>query len=472
MDHIVTIRRARPQDAAHLPAVEKSAGEAFRVLADLAWIASDRVVEAASYAEPIREGTVWLAESNGRIVGVLLAESAGDVLHITELAVVRDAQQRGIGRKLLDAATAFARVKGLSAVTLTTFRHVAWNAPFYARYGFALLDNPDARLQTHLREETERGLPNRCAMRLAVAPLDFDVRDVVRKRVILEDQTMWLAGLGGLVDELAKTWQLRIGTVLSGGTEAVVIEADTADGERCVLKLCLPGADPMHNEMRVLAHAAGRGYARLLRHDTGRNVMLLERLDRQLHELDLSSDAKLEAICGTLTRAWLPCPMGERFTNGIEKADSLVEIIERLWSALGKPCDERTVDMALSFAKTRRRAFDPRHAVLAHGDGHEWNTLVAGDSFKFVDPDGIFVEPAYDLAISMRENADELLAGDPVALGRRRCRMLATLTGLDETAIWEWGFLERVSNSLLCAQIDKDGAVAMLAVADAWSAAG
>src|SRR5678815_5441275 len=140
MDESITIRRARPQDAPLLPAVEKSAGEAFRALSDLAWIADDRVVEAQSYDEPIRDGTVWIAERERRIVGVLLAECANDALHIDELAVVRDSQQRGIGRQLLDAAVAYARVKGLSALTLTTFRHVAWNAPFYARYGFVELD--------------------------------------------------------------------------------------------------------------------------------------------------------------------------------------------------------------------------------------------------------------------------------------------------------------------------------------------
>jgi hypothetical protein len=45
---------------------------------------------------------------------------------------------------------------------------VAWNAPFYARYGFAELSGADigARLREIIRSEEARGLPNRCAMRL------------------------------------------------------------------------------------------------------------------------------------------------------------------------------------------------------------------------------------------------------------------------------------------------------------------
>lgn len=50
--------------------------------------------------------------------------------------------------------------------------------------------------------------------------------------------------------------------------------------------------------------------------------------------------------------------------------------------------------------------------------------------FKFVDPDGLFIEHAYDLGIPMREWGAELLAGDPLVLGRRRCRLLARLTGV------------------------------------------
>jgi hypothetical protein len=55
-------------------------------------------------------------------------------------------------------------------VTLTTFRDVIWNEPFYKRLGFRTLrdDEMDERLAELLRQEAERGLPegSRCAMRL------------------------------------------------------------------------------------------------------------------------------------------------------------------------------------------------------------------------------------------------------------------------------------------------------------------
>jgi streptomycin 6-kinase len=49
----------------------------------------------------------------------------------------------------------------------------------------------------------------------------------------------------------------------------------------------------------------------------------------------------------------------------------------------------------------------------------------------------------------MREDPVELISGDPF----ERARWLAARTGLDPTAIWEWGVVERVSTGLLLTQI-------------------
>ena len=109
--------------------------------------------------------------------------------------------------------------------------------------------------------------------------------------------------------------------------------------------------------------------------------------------------------------------------------------------------------------------------MLAHGDAHAWNTLLVPGSapqrFKFIDPDGLFIEPAYDLAIPMREWSEDLLAGNPLERAVQRCRRLATLTGVDEEAIWQWGFIERVSTALLCLKVGLAGGRDMLAVAEA-----
>lgn len=166
----VTIRPARAADAAYLPDIERSAGDAFRSVPDIAWVTDHEVPPGETNLPLIAAGTVWVAEDpDAGLVGFLRSDVTGDTLFIIELAVARPFQQKGIGRRLLDASVAHARERGLAAVTLTTFTHVAWNAPFYARYGFkelarsALSDH--LRRQLHL-EDVEIGLPNRCAMRM------------------------------------------------------------------------------------------------------------------------------------------------------------------------------------------------------------------------------------------------------------------------------------------------------------------
>ena len=128
--------------------------------------------------------------------------------------------------------------------------------------------------------------------------------------------------------------------------------------------------------------------------------------------------------------------------------------------------------MALCFAEQRRAAFGPANSVMDHGDAHCWNTLAdpATSGFKFVDPDGLFIERAHDLSISLREWSDDFLAGDPVERGHARCELLAPLGGASTDAIWQWGLLENLVNGLLFLDVGAPGEAApFLAVADAWA---
>lgn len=157
-------------DCAWLPAVERSAAMVFRTIPGLSWIVDDAPTSVAEQAEMAEAGTSWVAAHDDEPVGFLCGEILADELHIWELAVALDHQGCGLGRRLMRSATDFARERDLTAVTLTTFRDVPWNAPFYARLGFELLteDRAGPRLCGLLEAEAERGLPDRCAMRLTI----------------------------------------------------------------------------------------------------------------------------------------------------------------------------------------------------------------------------------------------------------------------------------------------------------------
>jgi len=286
----------------------------------------------------------------------------------------------------------------------------------------------------------------------------------------------WLAGLERTVAELAREWGLTVGRTLTGGTEAFVAEVTLADGRQAVLKVAHPGAMLSAGELQTLLAARGRGYAEVYAYDEARSALLLERLGPPLAELGMPPDAQIAAICETLAEAWAVTPAGARLTTGAEKARSLSDFIETTWRELGQPCSAQVIDTALRYAEERRRSFDPRSAVLAHGDAHPWNALLVPGGgparrFKLVDPDGLWIERAYDLGILMREWTPELLAGDPVALGVARCRMLAGLAGVEAGPIWQWGFIERTSTALLCLKVGLAGGREMLAVAEQWARA-
>jgi streptomycin 6-kinase len=84
-----------------------------------------------------------------------------------------------------------------------------------------------------------------------------------------------------------------------------------------------------------------------------------------------------------------------------------------------------------------------KRAVLVHGDIHDLNALQAADGcFKLVDPGGLRAEPACDLGTIVRCNPD---SGDDL---RARAQRLAARTGVDATAIWEWGTIHRVISGL------------------------
>ena len=298
----------------------------------------------------------------------------------------------------------------------------------------------------------------------------FDVSEIVRQKALLRDGgDRWLRSLPQLVSELEADWAIVVGAALSGGSESVVLAATTAEGVAAIVKLELPGAESFAARTRVLDAADGVGYARLLRSDEVRRVLLLERLGPPLSESGLPIAAQIEILCRMLQDAWqVQIPVA--LETGAAKARRLAAFIETTWEELGRPCSERAVEQALRFAGSRASAFDPQDSVVVHGDAHAANALRAAHEYKFVDLESFFAERAYDLGISMRDWSDALLAGDTLQLGRERCALLARLAGVASEPIWEWGFLERVSTGLLGLQVGAEWiGVPTLAVADLWA---
>ncbi|NCP15328.1 MAG: GNAT family N-acetyltransferase [Sphingomonadales bacterium] len=160
-----TLRLARAADAEAMPGIERAAAIAF---AGEPGIDPPHTRSEADYARLIRKGHSLVAHVGETMAGFLVAQPFSRELHIWTMDVAPAFQRRGIGAGLVRAAMIDARNTGFKALTLTTFRDLAWNAPFYARLGFDEVTALDAhpRLAGELANEVDDGLPadRRCAM--------------------------------------------------------------------------------------------------------------------------------------------------------------------------------------------------------------------------------------------------------------------------------------------------------------------
>lgn len=169
----MTVRRARTDDVPRLPPIELSSDALFEGVTLKSSTDLDETLPIATLNEALANNSLWVAVDDAdQPIGFVAVVHRGDESFVAQLSVAHEAQNRGLGRALMRAAIDDARARGRRAVTLTTFRDVAWNAPFYARLGFRLLapDELSPYLVAVHAEEASRGfLPaERCAMRLAL----------------------------------------------------------------------------------------------------------------------------------------------------------------------------------------------------------------------------------------------------------------------------------------------------------------
>ncbi|MGO4571145.1 GNAT family N-acetyltransferase [Microvirga sp. 2TAF3] len=154
-----TIRIARTEDLDKLAPIERSAASMFRDVG-LVWLAEGDTMDPAVLAALCRDGTLWAAvDGEDEPVGFLAAHALDDAFYIAEISVARSHQWQGIGVRLIAAATDHARAAGFGTMTLTTYRDLPWNGPFYAKLGFMEVDPAEAE-PGHvgkLRAEAEAG---------------------------------------------------------------------------------------------------------------------------------------------------------------------------------------------------------------------------------------------------------------------------------------------------------------------------
>jgi GNAT superfamily N-acetyltransferase len=107
-------------------------------------IANDEPPSHDQLQEHADRGHGWvLAGGDDAPIGFALVDVVDGCAHIEQLTVHPQHHRQGYGRRLIDYVSGWARDRAMPAVTLTTFRDVPWNAPYYERCGFRTLSEEE-----------------------------------------------------------------------------------------------------------------------------------------------------------------------------------------------------------------------------------------------------------------------------------------------------------------------------------------
>jgi GNAT superfamily N-acetyltransferase len=167
---MVMIRAARVDEFARLTEIEL---DAFVAWAKACGVTSQPYASPQSVLQRSFDQNFLLvaqADATDHVSGFVAGQAVGHYLYIVEIDVERAAQGKGIGRALMRAMLFKARDAGHKYAVLTTDRFAPFNAPFYQKLGFRILETWETPpfLQERLDRQIADGLDatRRVAMHL------------------------------------------------------------------------------------------------------------------------------------------------------------------------------------------------------------------------------------------------------------------------------------------------------------------
>ncbi len=137
-----TIRRARPSDLRRLAAIEDAGAPMFAEYFGEAMVPA-LASRAPSGADRDGHGFLLVALVDRRLVGFAHVVPYGLHSHLEQVSVLPSHGRQGLGRRLVTEAMEEARWAGFDVMSLTTYRDVPWNGPFYASLGFVEVADPE-----------------------------------------------------------------------------------------------------------------------------------------------------------------------------------------------------------------------------------------------------------------------------------------------------------------------------------------
>jgi streptomycin 6-kinase len=247
----------------------------------------------------------------------------------------------------------------------------------------------------------------------------------------------WVAGLPGVVADLAARWSLRVGEPYQpGGQCSWVAPVRTASGGELVLKAGWRHLESEH-EADGLRAWDGRGTVRLhAEHRSAATIALL--LEPCVPGTPLGrvlpGPGQDVIVAGLLRRLWITPAGGQPFRPLQAMCDQWAARAEARLTGPPGAVDPGLARDGLELMRTLPATAD--RSVLLCTDLHAGNILAARrEPWLVIDPKPYLGDPAYD-AIQHMLNCGDRLAADPAGLARQ----MAELLGLDPERVTRWLF--------------------------------
>lgn len=145
-----TITPAAPEDIADLVFADLAASQLFAGTGFLPDDALSDHVPTETLEAALAPGHLIAVRHKGDAIGFALTSVRGDSLYLDQISVDPAHGRKGLGAALMAHVYRDAARRGLKSVTLSTFRDLPWNGPFYRAQGFREL--PRRQMQPWMLE--------------------------------------------------------------------------------------------------------------------------------------------------------------------------------------------------------------------------------------------------------------------------------------------------------------------------------
>ena len=156
-----TIRFARAEELTLLAQIERSAAILF-IDTPYAFLVNAEPLSLDFVQQRFQAGQLWVAvDRDDVVVGFAITREVDRTIYLQEIDVDPKHGQRGLGTALIETISDWAQFHRHDTISLSTFSDLPWNAPFYAKLVFRMLEESELTIgfQQIRRQELEAGLP-------------------------------------------------------------------------------------------------------------------------------------------------------------------------------------------------------------------------------------------------------------------------------------------------------------------------